>query len=237
MDYFKYLQCKCIIIRNMTILIYILYISIRQFPTRTIDIANMDEQCTHFFLHNRKFHAKFFHLLRCSYVASYEVGCTKEGKLNGIRLSLYGDHGCSPTDSTLYSTFMYVDNAYYCPNWHIEGIAVMTDTPSTTFCRGPGMAPGIFIMETIMEHVANTMKQDPLVFKKMNFYETGQVCSIYWVTQKDEKNPAVSTKTDKNIFNICVKSIYNTKILNNMKFSLKILDLQEVFLFVNPVTL
>ena len=38
-----------------------------------------------------------------------------------------------------------------------------------------GSTPGILIMETMMEHVARTSGQDPIVVKQNNLYIEGQV--------------------------------------------------------------
>lgn len=38
-----------------------------------------------------------------------------------------------------------------------------------------GATPGIFIMETIMEHVAKSLGKDPTAVKILNLYKKGQV--------------------------------------------------------------
>ena len=44
----------------------------------------------------------------------------------------------------------------------------------------PGSVPFIFIMESIIEHVAKSLGKDPLEVRKLNLYTKGQVRGIGW---------------------------------------------------------
>lgn len=72
----------------------------------------------------------------------------------------------------------WIFSAYFCENWRIHPVAVKTHTPANTFCRAPGTTPGIFIIETVMEHVAQELGMDPLQFKGINLYQRGQVRAL-----------------------------------------------------------
>ncbi|XP_052067277.1 uncharacterized protein LOC127706661 [Mytilus californianus] len=111
---------------------------------------------------------------RLAYRADYTVGCTDQGKLNGIKMTLYADVGYNGNDSTLYSVYGFIDNAYYCENWKITPKTVKTNKPCNTYCRAPGSTPGIFIMESIMEHVAKELQLDPTDVRVLNLYQKGQ---------------------------------------------------------------
>lgn len=67
------------------------------------------------------------------------------------------------------------DAAYYCPNWQVVSTVCRTNTPSNTATRSPGCLPAVFIMETVMDHVANKIGVDVSSFRKSNIYEQGQV--------------------------------------------------------------
>ena len=50
-------------------------------------------------------------------------------------------------------------------SWQIVPNAVVTNTPSNTYCRAPGSTQGHAIIENIMEHVATAAGFDPLEFR------------------------------------------------------------------------
>ncbi|XP_046360648.2 indole-3-acetaldehyde oxidase-like isoform X2 [Haliotis rufescens] len=111
---------------------------------------------------------------RFPYLADYTVGVTNEGKLNGIQFTVNADCGMSPNDCSLASFPPWMDNAYYCPAWDFKPVALKTNLPTNTACRGPGSCPAIFIMETMMDHVAKVLNQDQLEFRKLNLFNKGQ---------------------------------------------------------------
>ncbi|CAG2214889.1 XDH [Mytilus edulis] len=111
---------------------------------------------------------------RFSYRADYTVGCMQVGNLNGIKIQLYSDLGCLPNDNNLPVAFTFIDNAYYCENWKLTPVAVKTNKPMNTYCRAPGSTPGIFVMESIMEHVAKELHLDPTYLRTVNLYKKGQ---------------------------------------------------------------
>ena len=49
--------------------------------------------------------------------------------------------------------------------WQIVPNAVVTNTPSNTYCRAPGSTQGHAIIENIMEHIATAAGFDPLEFR------------------------------------------------------------------------
>ncbi|XP_053383995.1 uncharacterized protein LOC123535767 isoform X2 [Mercenaria mercenaria] len=112
---------------------------------------------------------------RFPYLANYEVGVTDEGKLNGIKVTYYCDCGYAVNDCTVGDIMYMGDNAYYCPNWHMVPVAVQTNTASNTYCRAPASTPGIFVMETIMEHLSKTLGKDPTELRQLNLYKKDQV--------------------------------------------------------------
>ncbi|KAL3841842.1 hypothetical protein ACJMK2_019941 [Sinanodonta woodiana] len=112
---------------------------------------------------------------RFPYRADYTVGFTDAGMLNGLNITVYADCGSSANDNSLPPLLIWVDNAYYCANWTVTPVAVKTNKPTATACRSPGSLPGIFIMETIMEHVAKSLSKDPTDVRVINLYQQGQI--------------------------------------------------------------
>ena len=66
--------------------------------------------------------------------------------------------------------------AYHVPNWEINNIGVKSHKPPYATFRGPGKGPAIFIMESMMDHLARSLNLDVEEVKRMNLYTMGQVC-------------------------------------------------------------
>ena len=81
--------------------------------------------------------------------------------------------------------------AYHIPNWRITTRAVKTNNCANVFCRAPGKLcyrcslytfckylgtlEGIFIIESIVEHISQTIGVPSEIVKQKNLYEKGQV--------------------------------------------------------------
>ena len=113
---------------------------------------------------------------RHPFKCEYSVG-TKGGKLHAIDMQWYADAGAYVFDSAgaMDQGQTACDNAYYCPNWQVVSTVCQTNTPSNTATRAPGCLPAVFIMETVMDHVAHELSVDPATFRHNNIYKKGQV--------------------------------------------------------------
>nr|XP_058949586.1 xanthine dehydrogenase/oxidase-like isoform X1 [Pocillopora verrucosa] len=112
--------------------------------------------------------------VREPYKATYKAGVASDGKLNGIDVNLYADCGSTPNAIDVGTAQSWVDNAYFCDNWKIVPYATHTNTASNTWCRAPASTQAVFIIETIMEHVAKELKLTPEAVRKVNLYKNGE---------------------------------------------------------------
>ena len=115
---------------------------------------------------------------RFPFYAQFKVGCTSDGLINGIKMTLYNDSGCSNNDNSIMLAVQSLDNAYNVPNWLVTPISCKTNTCSNTFCRSPGTLPGIFIMESLVDYVAKSLGLDVEQVKRANLYQLGQTTPI-----------------------------------------------------------
>ena len=69
----------------------------------------------------------------------------------------------------------FCTTAYHVPNWEINNIGVMSHKPPYATFRGPGKGPAIFIMESMIDHLATSLNLDVENIKRMNLYRIGQV--------------------------------------------------------------
>ncbi|XP_055901172.1 uncharacterized protein LOC106056807 [Biomphalaria glabrata] len=111
---------------------------------------------------------------REAYFADYQVGFDDNGTLLGVIVTVYADEGIILAESDGGDLLTWIDNAYYCPNWLFSPIAVKTHKPTSTACRSPGSTPALFIIESIMDHVAKSLGKDPFSVRKQNLYVKGQ---------------------------------------------------------------
>ena len=87
------------------------------------------------------------------------------GALKAVGIRLYCDCGYRFNEATVDGASAFAQNCYRAGSWQIVPNAVVTNTPSNTYCRAPGSTQGHAIIENIMEHVATAAGFDPLEFR------------------------------------------------------------------------
>ncbi|CAI8020059.1 Xanthine dehydrogenase/oxidase [Geodia barretti] len=115
---------------------------------------------------------------RIPYYATFTIGCTEDGILNGIEATVYNNCGWCNNDNALGMALDHIDNAYYVPNWLVTPKACKTNIAANTATRSPGTCPGIFIMEGMIDQVARTLGLDPDTVRRANLYKKDQVTPI-----------------------------------------------------------
>ncbi|XP_070138167.1 uncharacterized protein [Drosophila bipectinata] len=103
--------------------------------------------------------------------SDYQCHVKSNGKIVGMSNDFYEDAGWNLNESPIdgHSTFTAA-NCYEFTgeNFKINGNAVLTDAPSSTWCRAPGSVEGIAMMENIVEHVAFEVQKDPAEVRLLN---------------------------------------------------------------------
>ena len=109
---------------------------------------------------------------RHHFLSNYEVGADKNGRINGLDISLSGGCGNSPdlADAIVDRAMFHSDNAYYVPDVKVVGHRVKTNTVSNTAFRGFGGPQGVLAIEHIIDQIARAVGRDPLDVRKENFY-------------------------------------------------------------------
>ena len=109
---------------------------------------------------------------RHRYLTKYEVGFDDDGVLHAVKFELNSDGGAA-TDlsfAILERAMLHSDNAYYVPNFSVEGRVWKTNLPSNTAMRGFGGPQGMAGMETIIDRIARFLKKDAIEIRFNNFY-------------------------------------------------------------------
>eukprot|EP01111_Echinosteliopsis_oligospora_P011758 TRINITY_DN3944_c0_g2_i1.p1 TRINITY_DN3944_c0_g2~~TRINITY_DN3944_c0_g2_i1.p1 ORF type:complete len:1275 (-),score=347.02 TRINITY_DN3944_c0_g2_i1:75-3899(-) len=111
---------------------------------------------------------------RHSCLAKYKVGFNgKSGKISAIDIEFYLGAGYSYDESPLVVMVasMALDNAYFIENFRSHGNLCRMNIASSTAVRTFGSMQGIFVIESILNRVAESVKL-PLAFvQKENFYQ------------------------------------------------------------------
>lgn len=113
--------------------------------------------------------------------SDYEFHVQANGKLVGLQNNFYEDAGWGPNESPVEghstvtgpSCYEFTDN-----NLKINGNAVLTDAPSSTWCRAPGSVEGVAMMENIIEHVAFEVQRDPAEVRLLNMPKSQKLAEL-----------------------------------------------------------
>jgi xanthine dehydrogenase large subunit len=112
---------------------------------------------------------------RHPFLARYAVGFAKDGRLEGVRISLYSDGGWSLdlSEPVLARAMFHCDNAYLLPAVEISGLICKTHKTSQTAFRGFGGPQGMLAIEEILDQAARRLGLPPEMVRERNFYRPG----------------------------------------------------------------
>ena len=102
----------------------------------------------------------------------YRAGFDGAGRLLGIEFTHLMRCGWSQDLSLPVAdrAMLHADNAYFLPAVRIESHRLRTNTQSATAFRGFGGPQGMVGIERVMDHIAHTLRRDPLEVRRANFY-------------------------------------------------------------------
>jgi len=112
---------------------------------------------------------------RHPFLARYAAGFTKDGRLEGVQISLYSDGGWSLdlSEPVLSRAMFHCDNAYLLPAAEITGLVCRTHKTSQTAFRGFGGPQGMLVIEEILHGAARRLGLPPEIVRERNFYRDG----------------------------------------------------------------
>ncbi|KAH8326448.1 hypothetical protein KR067_007791 [Drosophila pandora] len=113
--------------------------------------------------------------------SEYQCHVKSNGKIVGLSNDFYEDAGWNTNESPVqgHSTST-ASNCYEFTesNLKVSGHAVLTDAPSSTWCRAPGSVEGISMMENIIEHVAFEIQKDPADVRLANINKKSKMATL-----------------------------------------------------------
>ncbi|XP_036145980.1 xanthine dehydrogenase isoform X2 [Monomorium pharaonis] len=106
---------------------------------------------------------------RYSTYQEYEIGVDDNGVIQYLDSKHWGNSGSNFNDPEAKLTVPIMQKGCYTTDsWTFIGVEVLTDIPSNTYCRAPGAAEAIAMLENIMEHIAKITKKDPVQVRLAN---------------------------------------------------------------------
>jgi aerobic carbon-monoxide dehydrogenase large subunit len=105
-------------------------------------------------------------------VGTVEVGCKNDGTITGLRYNVVADLGAyhqllTPAIPTL--TGLMLSGAYKIPAIQMNVTGVFTNKMSTDAYRGAGRPEATYVVERVMDIVADELNIDPVEVRRKNF--------------------------------------------------------------------
>lgn len=106
------------------------------------------------------------------HVQHAQMAADQDGKILGVRATVYAGMGgylstAAPGIPTILHGLLYV-GPYTIPNAYCESIGVMTTTTPTDAYRGAGRPEATFLLERMVDMVANELDMDPVELRRKN---------------------------------------------------------------------
>jgi xanthine dehydrogenase large subunit len=130
---------------------------------------------------------------RHDFTADYDVGFNKEGRIEGISITLASRCGATADLSLAINdrAMFHADNCYYLPAVEIVSHRLKTHTVSNTAFRGFGGPQGMLAIERVMDAIAAHLGMDPLTVRQANLYGPGRDVTPYHMTVEDNVAPQI----------------------------------------------
>lgn len=119
------------------------------------------------------------------HVEYVELAATKEGEVTAIRGNVYAGLGAYPSTAapaipTVLHGLMY-GGVYTIPNVYCEVVGTYSNTTPTDAYRGAGRPEATFLIERLMDRMANELGMDPVELRRKNLipkFENGHVVAV-----------------------------------------------------------
>ncbi len=133
------------------------------------------------------------------HVEYVELAAKSDGTITGIRGTVYAGLGgylstAGPGIPTILHGLMY-SGAYTFPNIRCESIGVFTNTTPTDAYRGAGRPEATFLVERLMDKMADALGMDPVELRRKNLipkFEDGHDVAIGITYDSGDYQPALN---------------------------------------------
>ena len=111
---------------------------------------------------------------RHDFEVKYSAGFSKNGKINGLNITLLGNGGnvCDLSAPVMSRALTHLDNCYSFKDFKAEGFICKTNTVSNTAFRGFGGPQGMLAIEVILDSIARYLRLDLDALRRLNYYSS-----------------------------------------------------------------
>eukprot|EP01012_Entosiphon_sulcatum_P069112 TRINITY_DN9970_c0_g1_i1.p1 TRINITY_DN9970_c0_g1~~TRINITY_DN9970_c0_g1_i1.p1 ORF type:complete len:1321 (-),score=227.62 TRINITY_DN9970_c0_g1_i1:116-4078(-) len=108
--------------------------------------------------------------------ADYQVGFDTSGRISVVKMQCFIDSGSAWGDAMGEGQVLLqnIDNVYSIPNWYATCRLAKTNTAPNTSVRGPGWTQATYLMEHVVNRVADALDLPADSIRPLNFYTKGQ---------------------------------------------------------------
>ncbi len=112
---------------------------------------------------------------RHPYLARYQAGFSREGRIEALALELYSDGGWSLdlSEPIMWRSLFHCDNAYRLPAVEVTGRVCRTHKTSQTAFRGFGGPQAMVVIEEILSRAAARLSLPADLVRERNLYRDG----------------------------------------------------------------
>jgi len=114
---------------------------------------------------------------RHPFLCRWKIGVNNDGKLVALDADIFNNGGWTQdlSGAVVERSMTHMDGCYFIPNVSIRGRICKTNTMSNTAFRGFGGPQGIFMAESYISEVADTLGMPVNKFREINFYHEGSI--------------------------------------------------------------
>jgi xanthine dehydrogenase large subunit len=126
---------------------------------------------------------------RHPYLARYDAGFDRDGRLRAVRIDLFSDGGWSLdlSEPVLWRSLFHCDNAYRLPAVALTGRVCRTHKTSQTAFRGFGGPQAMLVIEEILSRAARHLSLPPEYVRECNLYQRGDTTHYGQVVDDAER--------------------------------------------------
>ena len=124
---------------------------------------------------------------RNPYTSDYKIGLDENLKIKAYEVSFYQNAGASAdlSPAVLERTLFHSTNSYFVPNVTATAYSCRTNLPPNTAFRGFGGPQGMFVIESAIAKVAESLGIDASVIQEKNLLVTGDEFSYGQIAESE----------------------------------------------------
>ncbi len=109
------------------------------------------------------------------------LGAKRDGTLTALEADIFVDNGCYPFELAGFLSHM-LGSFYRVPHLRIHHTDVLTFKPSAGAYRAPGATSVIFVIDSLMDELASSLRADPIEVRLLNAARPGDpmVHNVTW---------------------------------------------------------